>query len=290
VRKRQDQGRHAVADNAHQLIQGPVSDDAVEYAWRTDPGRVREGNEDAVVVQPELGVLVVADGLGGARGGEVASALATAVIAERFRHHVAPMVNAESAKAFVEAAIEEANIAVWRSGKAKPELGGMGTTVVAGAVGAEWLAFGYVGDSRVYRLRAGRLLQLSRDHSFIQEAVDQGFFSTREDARRSGIGENILTRALGTSPAVEVSGGIADLACGDIFLLCTDGLTGMIPDEDLCRIILAGAAKPLDAVAEELIRVANERGGTDNITLALLRVGRRSASISVGEAQRPAAG
>lgn len=276
-----------MADNAHQLIQGPVSDGAFEYAWRTDRGRVREGNEDAVVVEPQRGVLVVADGLGGARGGEVASALAAAVIAERFRHHVAPLVSAESAKAFVEAAIEEANIAVWRSGKAKPELAGMGTTVVVGAVGVDWLAFGYVGDSRLYRLHGGRLEQLSRDHSFIQEAVDQGFFSNREDARRSGIGENILTRALGASPAVEVSGGIVGLVCGDIFLFCTDGLTGMISDENLRRIILAGALKPLDAVVEELIRVANEHGGTDNITVALLRVGRRSSSISVGEAQRP---
>ena len=168
---------------------------SLEYAWRTDRGRVRAGNEDAVSVDTVLGFLIVADGIGGARAGEVASALAAEVIAKRFREDMAHRLHPDAAKAYVEAAIQDANVAVWTLSKAEPDLSGMGTTVVVGAVGDDWLAFGYVGDSRLYRLREGRLEPLSRDHSFIQEVVDQGFFSTREDARRYGIGANILTRA-----------------------------------------------------------------------------------------------
>ncbi|WP_373508125.1 protein phosphatase 2C domain-containing protein [Thiocapsa sp.] len=248
---------------------------SLEYAWRTDRGRVRAGNEDAVVVDPALGFLIVADGIGGAQAGEVASVLAADVIAERFRRDAAYQLHPDTAKTFVETAIEEANISVWRLSQIQPDLSGMGTTVVAGAVGLDWLAFAYVGDSRLYRLREGRLEQLSRDHSFIQEVVDQGFFSSREDARRYGIGENILTRALGSSAKVRVSSGLSDLACGDIFLFCTDGLTGMVPEDWLCKVLVASVGNDLDPAAEALVRLANERGGTDNITLALLRVGER---------------
>ncbi|UHD16780.1 PP2C family protein-serine/threonine phosphatase [Thiocapsa bogorovii] len=244
-----------------------------EYAWRTDRGRVRSGNEDAVAVDPELGFLIVADGIGGAQAGEVASALATDLIATRFREQMAYRLHPDAAKGFVETAIQDANVAIWTLSKAEPDLSGMGTTVVVGAVGEDWLAFGYVGDSRLYRLRNGRLEQLSRDHSFIQEVVDQGFFSTREDARRYGIGANILTRALGSSPKVKVSCGVSDLALGDIFLFCTDGLTGMVPEDWLCQVLTASFGNDLEPAAEALVRLANERGGNDNITLALLRVG-----------------
>jgi protein phosphatase len=245
----------------------------LEYAWRTDRGRVRAGNEDAVVVDPALGFLLVADGIGGARAGEVASALAAEVVAKRFRQDMAYRLHPDAAKTFVETAIQDANLAIWTLSKAEPEFSGMGTTVVAGVVGDDWLAFGYVGDSRLYRLREGRLEQLSRDHSFIQEVVDQGLFRTREDARRYGIGANILTRALGSSPKVEVSVGVADLARRDIFLFCTDGLTDMVPEDWLCQALTASFDDDLEPAAEALVRLANERGGTDNITLALLRIG-----------------
>ncbi|EGV17347.1 PP2C family protein-serine/threonine phosphatase [Thiocapsa marina] len=245
----------------------------LEYAWRTDRGRVRTGNEDAVAVDPVLGFLIVADGIGGARAGEVASALAAEVIARRFRQHMAYRLHPDAAEAFVESAIQDANVAIWTLSKAEADLSGMGTTVVVGVVGDDWLAFGYVGDSRLYRLRDGRLEQLSRDHSFIQEVVDQGFFNTREDARRYGIGANILTRALGSSSQVKVACGVADLARGDIFLFCTDGLTGMVPEDWLCQVLTASFGNDLEPAAEALVRLANERGGNDNITLALLRVG-----------------
>lgn len=245
----------------------------LDYVWRTDRGRVREHNEDAVLCDPAWGLIVVADGVGGANAGEVASRLATEIIAERFRRQTVPRADAEQARLFVEAAVSEANAAILRQGRENPEYARMGTTVVVGSLGWDWLVLAHVGDSRIYRLRADRLEQLTRDHSFIQEVVDQGFFDTREDARNYGIGANILTRALGSSPVVEVSSQLVELSPGDLYLYCTDGLTGMIPDDWMQQILMSVGDNPLDAAADALIRIANERGGTDNITLALLRIG-----------------
>ena len=248
---------------------------ALDFAWRTDRGRVRQRNEDAVSVHPELGLVVVADGVGGAMAGHVASRLAADTISERIARGQISRSDGDKARLYVEAAIEEANVTIWRQAKEQAEYAGMGSTVVVGALGWDWLVFAHVGDSRVYRLRGEDLEQLSRDHSFIQEVVDQGFFSSREDARRYGIGENILTRALGSSPSVSVSSDLIDIAAGDLFLFCTDGLTGMIPDDWLRQILIAVQDNSLDSAADALIRLANERGGLDNVTLAMLRVGAR---------------
>ena len=249
----------------------------LEYAWRTDRGRVRPRNEDAVTVHADLGLVVVADGVGGASAGEVASALAAETIRERFRRQTLPRTDAEKAKLLAEAAVEEANRAVWQLAQTKTDCVGMGTTVVLGFVGTDWLAYANVGDSRLYRLREGALEQLSHDHSFIQEVVDQGFFRSLDDARRYGIGDNILTRALGSTAEVRVFSGLTDLKTGDIYLFCTDGLTGMVPVDWLRQILIAARKSELGPAAEALVHLANERGGTDNITLALVRVGERPA-------------
>ncbi|MBK1719553.1 PP2C family protein-serine/threonine phosphatase [Thiocystis violacea] len=255
----------------------PISAFSLDFAWRTDKGRVRQRNEDAVAVLPEHGLVVVADGVGGAIAGHVASRLATDTISDRFRHRVAqpPRADGERARLYVEAAVEEANICIWRQSRDNSEYTGMGSTVVVGSIGWDWMAIAHVGDSRIYRLRGEDLEQLSRDHSFIQEVVDQGFFTSREDARRYGIGENILTRALGSSPGVGVSSDLIEIATGDLFIFCTDGLTGMVPEDWLRQILIAVQGHSLDSAADALIRLANERGGVDNITLAMLRVGER---------------
>ena len=255
----------------------PVSAFELDFAWRTDQGRVRQRNEDAVVVRPEFGLVVVADGVGGATAGHVASRLATETIAERFSRRIGASANAEKARLYLQAAVEEANITILRHAKENRDCTGMGTTVVVGAVGRDWLAFAHVGDSRLYRLRGEELVQLSRDHSFIQEVVDQGFFNTREDARRYGIGDNILTRALGSTPSVAVSSDVIAIDSGDLFLFCTDGLSGLVPDDWLTQILSSIGDDPLESAADALVRLANERGGNDNITLALLRVGERAA-------------
>jgi protein phosphatase len=245
----------------------------MEYAWRTDRGRVREHNEDAVAVQADLGLVVVADGVGGASAGEVASQLAADTIRACFQRQLLPWTDAEQARRVVEAAVQEANRAVWQLSQSKPDCDGMGTTLVLGFAGADWLAYVNVGDSRLYRLRGERLEQLSHDHSFIQAVVDQGLFRSLDDARRHGIGEHILTRALGIAAQLRATCRLTDLRGGDLYLFCTDGLTGMVPEDALCQRLRAVGTSPLESAAEALLRLANARGGTDNITLVLMRVG-----------------
>jgi protein phosphatase len=247
----------------------------LEFAWRTDQGRVRQRNEDAVAVHPDLGLVVVADGVGGASAGDVASALVAETIGERFRRQAQPRTDPAKAQLLAEAAVEEANLAIWQKAKEHSAYAGMGSTVVLGLAGVDWMAYANVGDSRLYRLRSQVLEQLSHDHSFIQEVVDQGFFRSAEDARRYGIGDNILTRALGSSPEVRVHSGVTDLKTGDIFLFCTDGLTGMVPVDWLRQVLVAAEGRELGPAAQALVQLANERGGNDNITLALVRVGER---------------
>ncbi|WP_295447520.1 protein phosphatase 2C domain-containing protein [uncultured Thiodictyon sp.] len=253
----------------------------VQYAWRTDRGRVRQQNEDALAVQADLGLVVVADGVGGASAGEVASQLAVDTIRECFRRQLLPWTDAEQAAAVVEVAVQEANRAVWQLAQTKPDCDGMGTTLVLGFAGAGWLAYVNVGDSRLYRLRGERLEQLSHDHSFIQAVVDQGLFRSLDDARRAGIGEHILTRALGIAAQLSVTCRLTDLRGGDLYLFCTDGLTGMVPVDALCQLLRAVGTSALDSAAEALLRLANARGGTDNITLVLMRVGEPPADAGL---------
>lgn len=242
-----------------------------DYAWRTDTGRVRMRNEDAVSVYPDAGLVIVADGIGGASAGEVASSLAIQTVSEHFRVDRSLPVDKEDALQRAEEAVEAANRVIWESARMTPRYAGMGTTVVVGYAGGDWLAFAHVGDSRLYRLRDGDLVQLTRDHSLIQEVVDQGFFPTLEDAQRYGINENIVTRALGTANPVAVDAGDVDLRRGDLFLFCTDGLTGMVADDGILGV-LSEKGKDLDSIARALVDLACEGGGLDNITVALIRV------------------
>ena len=221
----------------------------LDLDWRTHLGRVRRRNEDSVAVHAECGLIVVADGVGGASAGDIASKLAAETITERFRSQTLPRADRDKARLLAESAVEEANLAVWRLAQTDADCVGMGTTVVVGFAGADWLAFANVGDSRLYRLRDGRLEQLSHDHSFIQEVVDQGFFRTLDDARRYGIGANILTRALGSGPEVRVNSDVVDIQTGDLFLFCTDGLTGMVPVDWLRKVLIAAADKDLGPAA-----------------------------------------
>jgi protein phosphatase len=248
-----------------------MGDSRLEFAWRTDKGLVRLKNEDAVAVVPECRLVVVADGIGGASAGEVASRMATEVIGEFFGGVEPPPGDRDDALERAEEAVEAANRSIWDSAHRTPRYAGMGTTVVVGYAGPDWLVYAHVGDSRLYRLRDGELTQLTRDHSLIQEVVDQGFFPTLEDAQRYGVNQNILTRGLGTANPVAVDSGEADLRPGDIYLFCTDGLTGMVTDDGICRL-LASAGSDLEGLTASLVHLACEGGGLDNITVALMRV------------------
>ena len=191
--------------------------DHLEYGWRTDVGLVRRRNEDAIAVLPDLGLVVVADGIGGAKCGEVASALATEVITRRFQGQTPERGDAEKARLFLDAAVAEANVAIWEHGQRHEACVGMGTTLVAGFAGRGWLAFAHVGDSRLYLLRDGRFGLLTKDHSYIQELVDQGVFGSMEEAKYYGINANILTRALGTQTIAGISSDVVEMRPGDRF-------------------------------------------------------------------------
>jgi PPM family protein phosphatase len=245
--------------------------DRLQYSWRSDIGLVRSRNEDAVAVHPELGLVVIADGIGGSSSGDVASRLAVEVISNRFQRQTPQRRDAGKARLFVETAVEEANLAIWEWARQHASCAGMGTTVVAGFAGANWLAFTHVGDSRVYRLRDGHVTQLTRDHSFIQDVVDQGLFPSLDEARRCGIRDNILTRALGSGDQVKASSAVSEIHPNDLFLFCTDGLTGMIPDARLEEILRHGADQELDVLTSALVNIACELGGSDNVTLVLVR-------------------
>lgn len=220
----------------------------------------------------ETGIVVIADGIGGASSGHVASRIATETIRQCFVRQPPSRVKPGTASRLARAAVDRANTAVLEHARRHPDCVGMGTTVVVGYFGDTWLVHAHVGDSRLYRLRDRQLLQLTRDHSFIQEVVDQGFFPSLSEAHHYGVNPHVLTRALGSLPHVLAETTVAPLAAGDLYLFCTDGLSGMVPDDDL-QSVLSSTDGGLDIAADALVHLACSHGGVDNITLVLVRVG-----------------
>ena len=243
----------------------------LQYAWRTNRGCVRDHNEDAVVVDREMGLVVVADGIGGATSGEIASRLATIGVGEYLRSRKPQLLDPKATARLVCDAVEDANRVIWEWSRRSARYRGMGTTVVLGLAGLGWLVVAHVGDSRLYRRRGGRLEQLTRDHSLIQEVVDSGFFPTIEDAQRYGINEHIITRGLGGSKGVTVDVQELELRSGDLYLFCTDGLSGMVSDAVIAEV-LATPDADLEHLVDTLVELARAGGGLDNITVALMRV------------------
>jgi len=249
----------------------------ISTALRSDVGRVRGNNEDSVAEDADIGLLVLADGMGGHNAGEIASGIATATVMEVARREW-PRLNQGQIDAvsgysveslLLRQTLESAHSAIYQAAQNQPQYAGMGTTAVACLLRDDGMSIAYAGDSRLYRLRAGELKQITQDHSLLEEAVAQGLYS-REDAGRR-LRRNVLTRALGVEPTVKVDLIEEDLHHGDVVLLCSDGLTDMVGDEGI-RLILMQFADPLDAAAEALVREANERGGKDNISVALARI------------------
>ena len=235
----------------------------IEYAWHTDVGRVRARNEDSVAVDAELGLLVVADGMGGHNAGDVASRMAIEGVLAAMRE------GAADDDQRLQHAVRRANDAIYAAAGDDFDRSGMGTTVVAAWLRPSGLIAAHVGDSRLYRLRDGALEALTRDHTQVQDLVDRGIL-TPAQARVSNR-RNFLSRALGTYPDVDIDSAVHPHAPGDVYLLCSDGLTNMVEDEEIVAII--GSSKSLGAAAELLVAQANEYGGRDNITVALARLG-----------------
>lgn len=236
-------------------------------AARTDVGVVRSGNEDTYLMASDRGLFVVADGMGGHAAGEVASEMAGRIIGEEYRP-VRGMSDDELMSQMV-AAIRAANAAIFRRTLQEHDKRGMGTTVTALNLLPRRYLIGQVGDSRAYLLRGDVLTQLTKDHSYVQEQVDAGRL-TPEEARIHPYA-NVITRCVGSSGDVVPDLYFGTLEPGDLLLLASDGLTGMLDDEDV-RVIMMKKELPLEAMVDELIAGANSRGGLDNITTILIRI------------------
>jgi protein phosphatase len=229
---------------------------------------VRRNNEDSYRADDERGVVVVADGMGGHRAGEVASRLAVDAVFRFLTGAAGEGAEPEALLGLLDRAVEEANAALCKAIAESPDLDGMGTTVVAAVFADDHICHAHVGDSRLYRWRRGVLELLTRDHSLVQSLVDRGVFDSREQAREAGIGHNVLTRALGIDRAVEVELGSRPVQPGDIYLFCTDGLTGVL-DDTVISDTLSDFHDNLNRAVERLIEQALAGGGHDNVTVVL---------------------
>jgi protein phosphatase len=235
-------------------------------AARTDVGVVRSGNEDTYLMANDRGLFIVADGMGGHAAGEVASDMATRIIAEEF-HPVRGMSDDELMSQLV-ASIRAANDAIFRRTLSEHDKRGMGTTTTVLDLLPRRYLIGQVGDSRAYLLRGGVLSQLTKDHSYVQEQVDAGRL-TPEEARVHPYA-NVITRCVGSSSDVVPDLYLGTLEADDLLLLASDGLTGMLDDEDVRQILSAGPG--LEEIVDALIAGANHRGGLDNVTVILVRI------------------
>jgi protein phosphatase len=231
-----------------------------ETAGKTDAGRKRRRNEDAFVLEPPL--FAVADGMGGAQAGEVASRLAAAALRE---FHEADDLAAEER---VRAIVQEANRRIYDRARSDAGATGMGTTLTAALVEREQIAIAHVGDSRAYRIRGGRLEQLTEDHSLVADLMRSGRLTAEEAETHPQ--RSVITRALGTDPEVDVDTMTVDASPGDVFLLCSDGLTTMVPEDDILELVADSPS--LEAAAGTLVKAANREGGEDNVTVVLFAV------------------
>ena len=246
---------------------------ALEVATATDSGMVRSHNEDSIAADQEVGLAVLADGMGGYNAGEVASGIAVELIRAEMSKALAGKkpeeLNGQSAEQLITDHATRANAAIYQAAQSQPQYSGMGTTLVVALWHDNHISVGHVGDSRLYRLRDGVLEQVTRDHSLLQEQIDSGMI-TKEQARHSQ-NKNLVTRAVGIDPEVETEVHTYPVQPGDIFLLCSDGLNDMVTDEDI-QMTLASLAANLPLAAQQLVQQANDNGGRDNVSVILVRV------------------
>ena len=250
---------------------------SLQSASLTDPGRVRDHNEDCIESRPEIGLYVLADGMGGYNAGEVASGMATSLISDGLQEGWNPKdaerMGRDVAKATSERLIREqiarANSAIFTTSQNNPECAGMGTTLVVTLFFDNFMTVAHIGDSRLYRLRGETMEQVTRDHSLLQEQLDSGLI-TPEEAKLSQ-NKNLVTRALGIEAIVPPDITEYRLEADDIYLLCSDGLTDMVEPDVLHTLVSRGRAN-LTRAAADLVDLANENGGRDNISVILVHV------------------
>jgi PPM family protein phosphatase len=251
---------------------------SLEVASLSHPGMVRSHNEDAVFVNGDAGLAVLADGMGGYNAGEVASGIAVDVVSSGLLPELASgrelsKIDVQSglthAALLLQQQIAAANKGIYEAAQARPECAGMGTTLVAAVFHGNRVSIGHIGDSRCYRLRGEKFEQLTHDHSLLQEQIDSGQL-TQEQAKYS-LNKNLVTRALGIEAIVPADIAEYRVEANDIYLLCSDGLTDMV-DPEVVHNIVDEKRMQLPEAAAELIELANQNGGRDNISVILARV------------------
>ena len=239
-----------------------------EICIQTDTGLARDNNEDAVAFDPLTQLCILADGMGGYNAGEIASGMASAFIKSemgRWLSQAGKNANAKAVCRALEICVENANRSIFNAANSNPQYTGMGTTLVVGVFQDERLMIGHIGDSRCYRLRGTVFEQITKDHSLLQEQIDAGII-TPEQALTS-LNKNLVTRALGVEDFVVLDVSEHRTEAGDLYLMCSDGLSDMVRDADIAGIMLQDG--PLEQKAKQLIAAANAAGGRDNISVLL---------------------
>lgn len=235
----------------------------------TEVGLVREHNEDYLYVLPEQGIVALADGMGGHLAGEVAAEVAVEVAVEELRHAQRfREMDAMQALLALGHAVERANASICTLAANKPDLKGMGTTLVLALFQNGRIFYAHVGDSRIYRFRNKRLMQLTRDHSLMQEVLDHGLYTDRGEAMEAGVGENVLTRSLGFTLDLNVDVNEEPVREGDLFLFCSDGLTTPLNETQIEKV-LAQEHLTLENRTQALVDCAIKAGSRDNISVVL---------------------
>ena len=236
----------------------------------TDEGLVRDHNEDYISWSPETGLIILADGMGGHNAGEVASELAVSSINEALEEVLSPEIKDScdmDFKEVVHEAVIYANEEINSHAKEHPECNGMGTTIVMTLFYEDSVILASVGDSRIYRFRKGELKQVTTDHSLVQEMIDNGYMS--EEEALNSTNRNLITRALGIAEEVKVDVTLDSFEKDDIYLLCSDGLSDMINDEQIFSVLVK-TRQDLKRASEELIKQAKDHGGHDNVSVILV--------------------
>ncbi len=245
------------------------------YCAKTDTGRARDNNEDSVAIDEETRVVVLADGMGGYNAGEVASGMATTYIKfelSRWLTEVGAVARSREVRRALEICVDSANLAIFNAANSNAQYAGMGTTLVVAVFRDDALVLGHIGDSRCYRLRAGMLEQITRDHSLLQEQLDAGLI-TPEQAEHSNI-KNLVTRALGVEALVLTEVNEHAVEPGDVYLLCSDGLSDMVSDATIAKIMATETS--LERQAAALVDAANDHGGRDNISVLMVELNKGS--------------
>nr|WP_315429068.1 Stp1/IreP family PP2C-type Ser/Thr phosphatase [uncultured Albidiferax sp.] len=241
-----------------------------EFCTQTHPGLLRENNEDAVAFDAPSGVAVLADGMGGYNAGEVASSMATAFIQTelgRWLLDAGLQANGKEVRRAMDICVHNANLAVFTAANTHEQYAGMGTTLVVGVFQDSRLLLGHIGDSRCYRFRNNALVQITKDHSLLQEQLDAGLITPAQAA--ISVNKNLVTRALGIEDTVLLEVHEHVVEQGDVYLMCSDGLSDMVEDTPIARIMETDAE--LEQKAIQLVSIANAHGGRDNITVLLVQ-------------------